>query len=107
MQAQYATLIFLSLFSWGAVCLLFFEATLWLLLFPLSQYFIGFYALHMELSNRIERFFFSFAGSLLFFVCKINVVIHGSDKLILHDEGILLISNHPTRLDWMFVGTAD
>ncbi len=48
--------------------------------------------------------FLDYASSILIFYCGTKVYIYSNDNSILNDTGHVVISNHKTRIDWMFVG---
>lgn len=54
----------------------------------------------------ISAIYFSYASALLHHLCGINIYIYSKYSEIFSDKGIFIISNHRTRIDWMFAGWA-
>jgi lysocardiolipin and lysophospholipid acyltransferase len=48
--------------------------------------------------------FFTFAATVIEYWCQTKLIIHSNDERVITDKGILCISNHRTRVDWMFAG---
>ena len=59
-------------------------------------------ALSNAVSLSVQYAFFSYAAALLQMYCQTTVIVHSDDANIFRDEGVLLIANHPTRIDWMY-----
>lgn len=68
--------------------------------------------LHFQYVVRLRRkyiqfwtgFYLDFASSLLVGFCGTKVYLYGKNLSALSDTGRIVISNHMTRVDWMFVG---
>lgn len=54
----------------------------------------------------ISAIYFSYASALLHYLCGIRICIYSKYPEIFTDRGIFIISNHRTRIDWMFAGWA-
>lgn len=71
------------------------------LLLPFSRL-KPFRALSNAVSKSVQYWFFSYAAALLQMYCQTEVIVHSDDPNIFQDEGVLLIANHRTRIDWMY-----
>lgn len=60
--------------------------------------------LRRRFASYMSGVFFSYASALLYHICGTKVHIHSNFPAILEDKGVLIISNHRTRVDWMYSG---
>lgn len=55
-------------------------------------------------SNFISGMYFDFVSSLIYLIGGTKVFVYSDSEAVLHDKGCLVMSNHRTRIDWMFSG---
>ena len=55
-------------------------------------------------SNIISGFYFDFVSSFIYLIGGTKVYVYSDSESVLHDKGCLVMSNHRTRIDWMFSG---
>ena len=55
-------------------------------------------------SNLISGLYFDFVSSFIYLIGGTKVFVYSDSELVLHDKGCLIMSNHRTRIDWMFSG---
>lgn len=55
-------------------------------------------------SNLISGLYFDFVSSLIYLIGGTKVFVYSDSEAVLYDKGCLVMSNHRTRIDWMFSG---
>lgn len=55
-------------------------------------------------TSVVSGLYFNFAAALITYFCGTKIFLYSSDPLIKTDKGSLIVSNHRTRVDWMFSG---
>lgn len=92
-------LVFLLLLVAGAV-VCFFLFLPWLALGVIPSRFI--HEFRRQFTASINRVYFTYAAFILEYVCDIKFFVHAENAKYSFDDNIFLISNHRTRIDWMF-----
>ena len=59
--------------------------------------------LRRKIVSVVSGIYFSFASAVLLKFCGTRLFIHCNTTDFLNDKDILIISNHRTRIDWMYV----
>jgi lysocardiolipin and lysophospholipid acyltransferase len=97
-------LIFVLLITTGAITSTFLFLP-WLLTLPLMPFLpLKLLKIRRSYVQFIAKIFFSFAAGLLIDYCGTKVIIHSSDNLFLSDPSFIVMSNHRSRVDWMYCG---
>ncbi len=74
----------------------------WLLTMPLTHPYI--YCLRRKYVEGLNKMYFLYNAALITFVGRTSLTIYCNDSRILNDKNILFLSNHRTRVDWMYAG---
>jgi hypothetical protein len=72
------------------------------LLIPLHS--LTIITLRRRWSNYVAGQYFDFVASMIGLMGDCNIYIYSNDDNILKDNGVIMISNHPTKMDWIFAG---
>lgn len=93
--------IFITLMTCGA-----FSALFWLIpvVVTIHIHFIRVIIWRRKWANYISGLYFDFLVSLIYLLGGTTVKIYSDSTEILVDEGPVIISNHTSKIDWMFSG---
>jgi len=92
---------FAVVFIAGAIpSLLLLFPTLFFLSIPSSRVI----AFRRNFISSISGIYFSFVAAIVTYYCGIKIKIYSDSPEVFQDKNVLIISNHRTRVDWIFVG---
>jgi lysocardiolipin and lysophospholipid acyltransferase len=55
-------------------------------------------------AESLNKMYFLFNATMLVHLCGTSLFVYAKDGRIEHDKNILFLSNHRTRVDWMYAG---